>query len=151
MRIEMEQLKMFLIDSSILPKEQVEEAAREAKVVEMDLGTYLLEKKLVKEAELQRMYAYILGIPFVDLSKETVPIEILQVVPALIAKKYNIVSFQKTGSDLKVAMLNPEDLQTIDFIKKNKFEVPAKPVEKITEEIKEQTNETTESLWRRMH
>ncbi len=109
---------MFLIDSSILPKEQVEEAVKEAKSAEKDLGTLLLEKKLVKEAELQRMYAYILGIPFVDLSKEAVPIEVLQVVPELIAKKYNIVSFQKTGSDLKVAMLNPEDLQTIDFIKK---------------------------------
>ena len=114
----MEQLKMFLIDSSILPKEQVEEAVKEAKLAEKDLGSFLLEKKLVKEAELQRMYAYILGIPFVDLSKEAVPIEILQVVPELIAKKYNIVSFQKSGSDLKVAMLNPEDLQTIDFIKK---------------------------------
>jgi type IV pilus assembly protein PilB len=118
MRIEMEQLKMFLVDSSILPKEQVEEVAKEAKAAEKDLGSLLLEKKLVKEAELQRMYAYILGIPFVDLSKEAVPIEILQIVPELIAKKYNIVSFQKTGSDLKVAMLNPEDLQTIDFIKK---------------------------------
>lgn len=109
---------MFLIDSSILPKEQVEEVVKEAKSTEKDLGSLLLEKKLVKEAELQRMYAYILGIPFVDLSKEAVPIEILQIVPELIAKKYNIVSFQKTGSDLKVAMLNPEDLQTIDFIKK---------------------------------
>ena len=118
MRIEMEQLKMFLIDSSILPREQVEEIVKEAKAAEKDLGSLLLEKKLVKEAELQRMYAYILGIPFVDLSKEAVPIEILQVVPELIAKKYNIVSFQKSGSDLKVAMLNPEDLQTIDFIKK---------------------------------
>lgn len=118
MRIEMEQLKMFLIDSSILPKDQVDQVSVEAKEAGKDLGAMLLEKKLVKEAELQRMYAYILGIPFVDLSKEAVPIEILQIVPELIAKKYNIVSFQKSGSDLKVAMLNPEDLQTIDFIKK---------------------------------
>lgn len=118
MRIEMEQLKMFLIDSSILPKDQVDQVAEEAQQAGKDLGSMLLEKQLVKEAELQRMYAYILGIPFVDLSKETVPIEILQIVPELIAKKYNIVSFQKSGGELKVAMLNPEDLQTIDFIKK---------------------------------
>ncbi len=109
---------MFLIDSSILPKDQVEQVAEEAKQAGKDLGKMLLEKQLVKEAELQRMYAYILGIPFVDLSKEAVPIDILQIVPELIAKKYNIVSFQKSGGDLKVAMLNPEDLQTIDFIKK---------------------------------
>lgn len=114
----MEQLKMFLLDSNILPKEQIEEAAKLAKEAEKDLGAVLLEKDWVKEAELQRMYAYILGIPFVDLSKEAIPIDILQIVPELIAKKYNIVSFQKSGADLKVAMLNPEDLQTIDFIKK---------------------------------
>lgn len=118
MRIEMEQLKLFLLDSSILPKEQIEEAEALAKESKRDLGPVLLEKGWVKEAELQRMYAYILGIPFVDLAKEAIPIDILQIVPELIAKKYNIVSFQKSGADLKVAMLNPEDLQTIDFIKK---------------------------------
>ncbi|MBP7060766.1 MAG: Flp pilus assembly complex ATPase component TadA, partial [Candidatus Moranbacteria bacterium] len=83
-----------------------------------DLGALLLEKKLIQEVELQKTYAYILGFPFVDLSKEAVPIEILQIVPELIAKKYNIVSFEKSGTNLKVAMLNPDDLQTIDFIKK---------------------------------
>src|SRR3990167_1801649 len=118
MRIDTEQLRMFLADSNILPKEQIDEAVSQAKKEEKDLGSVLLEKDLVKEPELQKMYAYILGIPFVDLSKEAIPIEILQIVPELIAKKYNIVSFQKSGSDLKVAMLNPEDLQTIDFIKK---------------------------------
>jgi type IV pilus assembly protein PilB len=118
MRIEQSQLKSFLLDSNLIPKEQVEQAAAEAEKDNKNLGTLLLEKKLIQEMELQKVYAYILGIPFVDLSKEAIPIEILQIVPELIAKKYNIVSFEKTGANLKVAMLNPEDLQTIDFIKK---------------------------------
>ncbi len=118
MRIEFDQLKDFLSDSSIVPKEKLEEAATAAKSANQDLGGYLLENKLINEVDLQKTYAYILGIPFVDLSKEAIPIEILQVVPELIAKKYNIVSFEKSGVNLKVAMLNPEDLQTIDFIKK---------------------------------
>ena len=49
MRIEMEQLKMFLIDSSILPKDQVDQVSVEAKEAGKDLGAMLLEKKLVKE------------------------------------------------------------------------------------------------------
>lgn len=118
MRIELDQLKSFLLDSNLIPKELVEQAAEEAQRDNKNLGTLLLEKKLIQEVELQKVYAYILGIPFVDLSKEAIPIEILQIVPELIAKKYNIVSFEKTGTNLKVAMLNPEDLQTIDFIKK---------------------------------
>lgn len=118
MRIEPEQLKLFLLDSNLVPKEALEQALGEARAQGQNLGTLLLEKKLLDEPALQKVYAYILGIPFVDLSKETIPIEILQIVPELIAKKYNIVAFEKTGTNLKVAMLNPEDLQTIDFIKK---------------------------------
>ena len=118
MRIEPEQLKLFLLDSNLVPKEALEQAAREAQEKGQNLGALLLEKKLLDEPAFQKVYAYILGIPFVDLSKETIPIEILQIVPELIAKKYNIVAFEKTGANLKVAMLNPEDLQTIDFIKK---------------------------------
>jgi type IV pilus assembly protein PilB len=118
MRINNEQLKLFLLDSNLVPKEKIDEAFAEAEAAKQDMGPILLGKKLIDEAGLQRVYAYVLGIPFVDLTKEAIPLDILQVVPEPIAKKYNIVSFEKQGTNLKVAMLNPEDLQTIDFIKK---------------------------------
>ena len=118
MRIAAQQLKDFLLDSGLLSKEKIEEAIVKSAESKKDLGQYLLEAELLQEAELQKVYAYVLGIPFVDLVKETIPLEILQVVPEPIAKKSNIVSFEKEGNNLKVAMLNPEDLQTIDFIKK---------------------------------
>jgi type IV pilus assembly protein PilB len=118
MRIEAKQLEQFLLDSNLVSKDQLDQAVAEASKDQKDLGTLLLEKKLLNEVDLQKTYAYILGFPFVDLSKEAVPLDILQIVPELIAKKYNIVSFEKSGTNLKVAMLNPEDLQTIDFIKK---------------------------------
>ncbi|MBP5993302.1 MAG: Flp pilus assembly complex ATPase component TadA [Candidatus Moranbacteria bacterium] len=118
MRIAAQQLKDFLLDSGLLSKEKIEEAIVKSAESKQDLGQYLLEAELLQEAELQKVYAYVLGIPFVDLVKETIPLEILQVVPEPIAKKSNIVSFEKDGNNLKVAMLNPEDLQTIDFIKK---------------------------------
>ncbi len=118
MRIQNKQLKDFLLDSDLIPKEKVEESFRGAEKQNRQLGDLLLEKKLVGEIELRKLYAYILGIPFVDLVKEIITSDILQIIPEPIAKKYNIVAFEKTGKDLKVAMLNPEDLQTIDFIKK---------------------------------
>jgi type IV pilus assembly protein PilB len=42
----------------------------------------------------------------------------LHIIPEPIAKKSRVVAFEKVGTNLKVAMLNPDDLQTIDFIKK---------------------------------
>lgn len=118
MRIANKQLKEFLLDSEMVPKEKVEKAFKKAEKEKKQLGNILLEEKLIKEIELRKLYAYILGIPFVDLKKQTIPPDILQIVPQPIAKKYNILAFEKTGNDLKVAMLNPEDIQTIDFIKK---------------------------------
>lgn len=118
MRITDEQLKLFLLDSNLIPQDKLDEASKEAMKQQKKLGDTLLELKLIDEAGLQKVYAYVLGIPFVDLTKEAVPLDILQIVPEPIARKYNIVSFERQGQNLKVAMLNPEDLQTIDFIKK---------------------------------
>ena len=118
MRITNEQLKLFLLDSNLVPKEGIDATFAEAEAAQKDMGPMLLEKKLIDEAGLQRVYAYVLGIPFVDLSKEAVPLDILQIIPEPIAKKYSIVAFEKQGTNLRVAMLHPEDIQTIDFIKK---------------------------------
>lgn len=118
MRIDNERLKEFILDSNIIEKNKLEEAYQESIKGEKQLGNLLLEKKLISDVDLRKLYAYIIGIPFVDLGKSIISPDILQIVPEPIAKKYNIVAFEKTGNDLKVAMLNPEDIQTIDFIKK---------------------------------
>jgi type IV pilus assembly protein PilB len=118
MRISNDRLRDFILDANLIEKEKLEEAYKAAGKEGVQLGNYLLEKKLVSDIDLRKLYAYILGIPYVDLKKNIISPEILQIVPEPIAKKYNIVSFEKNGNNLKVAMLNPEDIQTIDFIKK---------------------------------
>ncbi|MEI7750425.1 MAG: ATPase, T2SS/T4P/T4SS family [Candidatus Moraniibacteriota bacterium] len=118
MRITNNQLKLFLSDSNLISKERLEEVFHAVEKEKKELGPALLEAELINEAGLQKVYAYVLGIPFVDLTKENVPLEILQIVPEPIARKYNIVAFERQDRNLKVAMLVPEDLQTIDFIKK---------------------------------
>ncbi|MDO8529578.1 MAG: ATPase, T2SS/T4P/T4SS family [bacterium] len=118
MRIENKRLKEFISDAGMVEKNKLEEAYKEADEQRKQLGNLLLDKNLVSEIDLRKLYAYILGIPYVDLKKSVISPEILQIIPEPIAKKYNIVAFEKNGNDLKVAMLNPEDLQTVDFIKK---------------------------------
>jgi len=118
MRIENDQLKSFIQDAGVIDQNQLEEAFLEAQAKKVRLGELLLEKKLINDEQLRKLYAYILGIPFFDLKKEIVSHDILQIVPEPIAKKYKVVAFGKDGHTLKVAMLNPEDIQTIDFIRK---------------------------------
>ena len=51
MRIEPNQLKLFLLDSNLVPKETVEQVAAEAQKDGKNFGTLLLEKKLIEEAD----------------------------------------------------------------------------------------------------
>ncbi len=118
MRVEESQLKAFLLDSGLVKKESLNQAETEANETQKSLRSVLLSHEYIKEADLNRMEAYILGIPFVDLSRETIPVEILHIIPEPIARKHNIVAFKKAGGDLEVAMLDPNDLPIIDFIKK---------------------------------
>lgn len=118
MKVEETQLKAFLLDSGLIKPEDLKKAEAEAKKSGKILRQAILDKELIKEEELSRLEAYILGIPYVDLSKIVIEPEVLRVIPEPIAKKHNIVAFKKSGSNLEVAMLDPEDLPTIDFIKK---------------------------------
>ncbi len=118
MQVSSEQLKAFLLDSDLIPKEKIEEAEKEAKEKKKRLKDILIKKGLISEEKISRLEAYILGIPFVNLEKEIVPDEILRIIPEPIARKHNIVAYRKKGQNLEVAMLDPEDLQMIDFIKK---------------------------------
>src|SRR3989344_3667416 len=118
MPIEPAQLKAFILDAGLLPPEKLKKAEDETKKSGKTLREVLLNKEYVAEDELIRLEAYILGIPFVDLTKETIPPSILNVIPEPIARKHNIIAYKKEGGKLEVAMLDPSDLQTIEFIRK---------------------------------
>lgn len=118
MRVEPGQLKAFLLDAGLVTQKQFGVALKLAKKTNQNVGDVLVSEGWLTEQELIKLKAYILGIPFVDLKKEIIPQDVLSIIPEPIAKKHNIVPFKKQGSDLEVAMLDPEDLRTIEFIKK---------------------------------
>ena len=118
MRVEDSQLKAFITDGNLIPPKELDVAAKEAKEDKKRLADVILAKKLLSEEELLKLEAYILGIPFIDLEGEEVPADILHIIPEPIAKKHNIIAYRKEKNGLEVAMLDPEDLQTIDFIRR---------------------------------
>jgi len=118
MRVEPQQLKAFLLDAGLIKEDQFEEAYKKAKKTNQKIGDVLISENLVSQEKLIRLEAYILGVPFVDLEKEKISLEILRIIPEPIARSHNIVAFRKKGKNLEVAMLDPEDLKTIEFIRK---------------------------------
>jgi type IV pilus assembly protein PilB len=118
MRVEPSQLKAFLLDADLATEKQIAKAEKEAKKTGQRLADVLVKQGVITQEQLAKLQAYILGIPFVNLEKEIIPKEVLQIIPEPIARKYNIIAFRKRGKELEVAMLDPEDLQTVEFIKK---------------------------------
>lgn len=118
MKIEEQQLRAFLLDAGLIKEKQFEEALSDAKKQNKKVEEVLIADKIIGPEALIRLEAYILGIPFVSLEQEKVPLEILKIIPEPIAKTYNVVAFRKSGKNLEVAMLDPEDLKAIEFVKK---------------------------------
>jgi len=118
MKVENQQLKAFILDTELASEKQIEEAEKKAEKGKKKLGDVLIAEGIISDEQLAKLEAYILGIPYVGLEKETINPEVLRVIPEPIARKHNIIAYKKDGKKLEVAMLDPEDLQTIDFIKK---------------------------------
>ena len=118
MRIEDAQLKAFIVDGNLIPPKEVDAAEKEAAQSKKRLADIIRAKNLLSEEDLLKLEAYILGIPFINLEGEEIPPDILRIIPEPIAKKHNIIAYRKEKGTLEVAMLDPEDLQTTDFIRR---------------------------------
>ncbi len=118
MRISDQQLKAFLEDSELISKKDIESALEISTKNKKALREVLLTSGKISEENLARLEAYILGVPFIDLTNERIDNGTLELIPEPIARNYNIIAFKKKGDELEVAMLDPENLKAIEFIKK---------------------------------
>ena len=112
------ELKEFIIDSGLVAKKEIDAADEEAKARGQSLGDILVSRGSLTEDALRRIQAYVLGIPFVNLKEHHVPADILALIPEPIARTHNIIAFKKTEDSLEVAMLDVEDLASIDSVRK---------------------------------
>ncbi|MBI2507071.1 MAG: type II/IV secretion system protein [Candidatus Niyogibacteria bacterium] len=118
MKLDPERLKLFLLDADLVSEADFENALKKAEQTDKSAEEILVEENKISEDDLHRLHAYILGVPFVNLEQEKIDPKILSIIPEPIARDHNIVAYRKTGDALEVAMLDPDDLGAIDFIKK---------------------------------
>ena len=112
------QLKNFILDSGLVSRAVYDDAVKEAGEKKTTPEEVLVSKGLISEDDLRRMQAYVLGVPFINLADEKIPYEVLSMIPEPIARTHNVIAYKKTDRELEVAMLEVEDLRSIEFIKK---------------------------------
>ncbi|MDO9399561.1 MAG: GspE/PulE family protein [bacterium] len=135
-----EQLKQILIKDEIMPAVEFDKIATDAKLSNKKIADYLIEKRIITNAILYEGIANFFNIPFIDLNNQIIRKDILMSIPEPIARTHQLIAFDSDDKTIKIATLDPENLEIFEFIKKKtnlEPEIYLTTPEKINEAIKQ--------------
>ena len=118
MDISLGKLKNLLVGPGHISEQDFKDAVEEAKTTKKDLQVVIVEKNLLKDAQLGRLVAEELGFPFIDLKKEKVDNTTLRLIPELVAKSKGVIAIAREKDGVKVGMIHPNDLETQHLLEK---------------------------------
>lgn len=98
---------------SAIKLEQISSGQPEEKII--------LDHNFASERQVTKARAQVLGIPFVEgenLEGYGISADILNLVPEQVARRYKLIPFQSQNEILSVAMVDPLDLQVVEFLEK---------------------------------
>ncbi len=118
MKTDDKNLISFLVDSNLVTKSDIAMAEKKGTENNQSFLDYLVAEGKLTESDAHRAEAYVLGVPFVSLVGEKIEADVLALIPEPIARNNNVIAYKKTSKGVEVAMLDIDDLSTLDFIKK---------------------------------
>lgn len=111
-------LKKFILDVGMITRADMSVAEKEAAESGASFIDVLIKQGRATQDDIRRMRAYVSGVPYVDLHEQKIDPAILSLIPEPIARRHNIVAFKRNDSGIEVAMLDFDDLEAIDFVRK---------------------------------
>lgn len=106
----------LLVESGVITMEQLE-FALENKSREEKLGDFLIKENYLTEQQLIEVLEFQLGIPHVSLAQYTIDPDLLQLIPAELAKRANLFPLRKEKNKLFIAMADPMDYFAIEEVR----------------------------------
>ncbi len=120
MHISDETLAKLLERGGVSTADQLGVLKEEAERLSQPLQDLIIEKKIITDADLRKLFADYADIPYVEIDPNDIPSEVLNKIPERIARQYNAVIFkvdEDTGL-VHIAMDDPDDVQAVSFIEK---------------------------------
>lgn len=108
----------ILEKSNVIASDTLRQAAAEAKEKRVDLARLIVQKGLTPEPILYETIANGMKIPFTELSEQNIRRDLLMLVPEPIAQLHSVIPFEKDDRELKVATLDPDDIEVLESIEK---------------------------------
>jgi len=109
-----------LVANKIITEEVVTEVQKEALTLGLTVEDVLVRRRLAEEEQILQAKAEALNVPFITLAGRGISPDVLSLVPEPVARRYTLVPFDidRNNNVLHVAMLDPLDLQIIEFLEK---------------------------------
>ena len=110
-------LGQMLLNSGLITREQLEQALKRQRDDGGRIGYNLVKMRAISEEELNNYLARQHRIESVNLDEVDIPQDVIDLIPADIARRYEVVPIQKVGKTLVVAMTDPDNLYAIDDLR----------------------------------
>lgn len=107
----------LLLESGIITEAELQAALEEQRHSRRKLGDILLSQGAMTEHQLIEVLEFQLGIPHVTLSRFQIDPKLAQIVPEMLARRYQALPIRADGRKLMVAMTDPLDLLVIDDLR----------------------------------
>ncbi len=104
----------LLVQEGLLTQEQLDQALEDQKETGERIGAVLFRLGMIGENALVEFIAKQFEVPQVNVSKISIAKEVVSIIPAEIAQKYQAMPFGLMGNTLHVAMSDPGNLFVID-------------------------------------
>ena len=107
----------LLTKASLITQEQLKEALKSQKDTGGKLGETLIKLGFVSEEEITECLSQQFGVPSINLAHFEIDGSVIKLIPADVARKYNILPVNKTGATITIAMADPTNVFAMDDIK----------------------------------
>ncbi|OIO19841.1 MAG: hypothetical protein COY69_03505 [Candidatus Magasanikbacteria bacterium CG_4_10_14_0_8_um_filter_32_14] len=101
-----------------LDDEKIKQYSQLAIEKKLSLEEYLIIENIVTEDSLYKFLAQNSQNEYIELKGADTNLEILNIIPEEFAHEHQVIAFQKTENELDIAMLDPNDIQTIEFLRR---------------------------------
>jgi type IV pilus assembly protein PilB len=108
----------MLLKAKLISDEQLTKALEHQKESGGKLGKNLVDLGFIQDGQITQFLSQQFGVPAVDLSQfKEIDQQVIKLVPADVARKYQVMPLTRTGATLTIAMVDPTNVFAMDDIK----------------------------------
>ena len=113
-----EQLKALVSQSGLADPARLKEAIEFTQGANVPLSAALVEKGVLTDEQIGTLVAASCKVPFVVLSKFSIPEPVFHIIPEKIARKQKAIAFARDATGVKVALADPGNTKLLEMVAK---------------------------------